>query len=344
MKRKSMYLASILLCAGLLLQALFIGGCGETTTPERVDPAETTVAQGGAEPVSGGTTQGETVPASQTFAIGETVRMGDIHFTVNYAIWGTGNDFHSPEAGARWLTLDCTFYNTGDKPLSMSSLLMFKLYDEDSYARDMEIFAPTKGSLDGEVGPKRKSRGQIVFTVDADQSHWEFIFEPNLLGFGQAMFEIPEDMVGVIPEESKEAANILDPDALFAIGDTVKMGDIQLTVNSARWDKGNSFSKPEKGQKWLVLNCTIENTGEESLQVSSLLMFKLYDMLAYARDYEIFADTKGSLDGEVSPGRKIRGEVAFNVDADQDTWEFIFEPNVFGYGQAIFLIESGSVQ
>ena len=122
------------------------------------------------------------------------------------------------------------------------------------------------------------------------------------------------------------------------------MGDLVFTVNSARWDKGDDWSEPEEGERWLLLDCTIENQGSESTTISSLLMFKLYDEENYSRDMEIFADTKGSLDGELGFGRKMRGEVAFNVEEGQSYWEFIFEPEVFGFGQAIFTINENEVQ
>lgn len=136
------------------------------------------------------------------------------------------------------------------------------------------------------------------------------------------------------PTKEKPAAET------FAIGDTVKMGDLSITVNGARFDAGGEYSKPEAGQKWLVIDCTIENTGAESASLSSLMMFKLFDEESFAKDMDFMATTSGSLDGEVGAGRKIRGEIAYNVGVDQSAWEFIFEPNVFGKGQAIFNIEN----
>ena len=69
---------------------------------------------------------------------------------------------------------------------------MFSLYDEDHYSRDVEIFADTKGSLDGELGARRTMRGEIAFNVEEGQTKWEFIFQPNVLGFGQAIYIITE--------------------------------------------------------------------------------------------------------------------------------------------------------
>ncbi len=337
-KRKNLELIALMLCLMLVLGIL--GGCVDTVVPEKVDKSDT---HGTGTPVTSSNVDTEAFKeVAKIFNIGDTVRMGNLEYTINFAYWGEGSLFVEPDEGEKWLIIDCTIKNTGDKPAGLSSLLMFKLYDEESYARDMSIFATTKGSLDGEVGVNRKLRGQIAYSVDEDQSQWELIFEPNMFGFGQAVYLIKVDEVGIIPEHGEEIAN-MNTDGSFTIGETVKMGNIEFTVNSARWDKGGDFSKPEEGTKWLVADCTIENIDTEPLGVSSLLMFRLYDELAYAKDLSIFATTKGSLDGEVGAGRKIRGEIAFSVGADQKIWELIFEPNLLGFGQAIFLIKAEDV-
>ena len=125
----------------------------------------------------------------------------------------------------------------------------------------------------------------------------------------------------------------------FNIGDTVDMGNFRITVNGIGWDAGDEFFKPEIGEDWILIDATIENIDNEVQIVSSLLMFSLIDNEHFSRDMEIFANTAGSLDGELSIGRKMRGEVAFVVKESQTEWEFIFNPNIVGFGQAIYTIK-----
>jgi len=47
---------------------------------------------------------------------------------------------------------------------------MFTLYDEDNYSKDMEFFANTKGSLDGELGAGRKMAGEVAFNVEEENA------------------------------------------------------------------------------------------------------------------------------------------------------------------------------
>lgn len=115
------------------------------------------------------------------------------------------------------------------------------------------------------------------------------------------------------------------------------MGNLEFTLNSIRWEQGNDFMEPEAGEKWLVVNATLNNIASESANVSSLLMFELIDDEHYSQDWNIFADTKGSLDGELGSGRSMRGEIAYTVSENASSFEFIFAPNFLGFGQAIYV-------
>jgi len=55
----------------------------------------------------------------------------------------------------------------------------------------------------------------------------------------------------------------------------------------------------------------------------------IVDNAGYSYDIALYTDTKGSLDGEVSPGRKLRGEVAFEISSDVESIEFVYDP-IFG--------------
>lgn len=124
----------------------------------------------------------------------------------------------------------------------------------------------------------------------------------------------------------------------FLVGEPIKMGGLIFTVNSVRDSKGGEFLGPEEGYIYKIVDVTLDNVGEESASISSLLMFSLNDTEGYKYDVTIATDTKGSVDGELQPGRKLRGELAFEVPEDVVGLELLFEPNVFGFGQAIVKI------
>ena len=97
--------------------------------------------------------------------------------------------------------------------------------------------------------------------------------------------------------------------------------------------------RPDNGNIYFIVDCTIENSSNEAVHLSSLLMFSLVDAEGYNYNITIGPETKGSLDGELAPGRKMRGELAFEVPAQANSLELIFEPNVFGSGQAIYKVK-----
>ena len=149
-------------------------GCGTTVQPVRVEsPGQTQMP-----------------PAQETFGVSETVRMDALQITLNSARFDGGDDFFKPDVGTRWLVLDCTIENVGQEPASISSLLMFTLYDAENYSKELAFGPNLKGSLDGELGAGRRMAGEIAFVVGEAEQSWEFIFAPNLFGFGQAIYEV----------------------------------------------------------------------------------------------------------------------------------------------------------
>lgn len=121
----------------------------------------------------------------------------------------------------------------------------------------------------------------------------------------------------------------------YKIGDSVKAGNLIFTVNSTRTDEGSDFIKPKDGHIYHIVDVTVENAGDKSETVSSLMMFKLLDSDGYNYSVTFGPETKGSVDGEISPGRKIRGELVFEIPEEATGLELQIDPTVFGSGQII---------
>lgn len=126
---------------------------------------------------------------------------------------------------------------------------------------------------------------------------------------------------------------------VFNIGDTIKSGDIYFTINSAREVPGSEFMSPDEGNIWYAVDITIENKGQESFNSSSLLMFSLIDSEAYNHNITIGPNLNGSVDGEIAPGRKLRGEVAFEIPKESKGLELEIDPSVWGTGLIIVKLD-----
>jgi len=126
---------------------------------------------------------------------------------------------------------------------------------------------------------------------------------------------------------------------VFDIGDVIEAKDMHYTVNSVREAPGGDFIKPKEGNIWYVVDVTIENKGQETFHSSSLMMFKLFDSEGYSYSITLGPDTTGSLDGEVPPGRKLRGEIAFEIPQDSEGLELQIDPSLFGSGVIIVKLD-----
>ncbi|MBW7473783.1 DUF4352 domain-containing protein [Paenibacillus oenotherae] len=127
-----------------------------------------------------------------------------------------------------------------------------------------------------------------------------------------------------------------NPPATFKIGDSVIFDDLIITVNSLSGHTGGDYEKPEEGKVFIVVDATIENTAEDTANVSTLLMMKLADAEGYYYNPTIATFVEGQLDGQIPSGRKKRGQVAFQVPKDAAGFEFIFETPLSSSGQAIW--------
>jgi hypothetical protein len=107
--------------------------------------------------------------------------------------------------------------------------------------------------------------------------------------------------------------------------------------------------KPSSGKHYLIVDVTVENIGSSPETISSLLQMKLQDSRGYAYTPDImtvtfldmpFGGEMGGGGGELSPGQKMRGEVAFQVSDSATGLQFIFDYEFFGLGQAIVDLET----
>lgn len=125
----------------------------------------------------------------------------------------------------------------------------------------------------------------------------------------------------------------------FVIGDVVKAGDYIFTVNSVREDKGTQFLKPKEGSIYYLVDATVENKTAKSVSVSSLLMFKLFDSDGYNYTVTFGPEVKGQLDGEIAAGRKMRGELVFEIPKESKGLELEIDPSLWGSGKVIVKLD-----
>jgi hypothetical protein len=121
------------------------------------------------------------------------------------------------------------------------------------------------------------------------------------------------------------------------VGEKVRTSRLEITLNSARFGSGQKYFEPENGN-YLILNFTFTNISNESVSVNSLTSFELQGSDLYMYSTSVWADLKGPVDGDIGPGKSLRGEVAFDVPNLQK-FEVRFREEMFGDFLVTFNIE-----
>jgi|GEM_PF-671978 len=143
----------------------------------------------------------------------------------------------------------------------------------------------------------------------------------------------------------------------FQVGESASDGRLKITVNGVSLKDKITYSqtteimgeeytssfdfKPKENYQFLILDITIENLqANKTSSISSLLFFKVSDADGYSYDYSFgtaYLD-KNWEDGDILPGMKRRGSVAFEVPKNPVGLKFAFQFDFAGQ-TAVFEIQ-----
>lgn len=158
------------------------------------------------------------------------------------------------------------------------------------------------------------------------------VSESLVVGKSKPVIEVTQpDPQSVKPKE--KSANGLENQ--FGIGETFTMGDLQVTVNGIEYAEGNQISKPDKGETFVVVDVSYENTGSESLNAPSLSI-RLKDSTGqlHAIDFAAIMAAGGEMPtGEIAPGELIRGQYAFAVKEDAKGLTLAIDASIWDWGK-----------
>lgn len=125
----------------------------------------------------------------------------------------------------------------------------------------------------------------------------------------------------------------------FVVGETFKIGDLQYKFNAIRTSNGNEncVRAPKFGKTFLLINLTIENQGSAAVEVRSMIGFKLYDSDGRTQAFSMSATqaVTCAMDGTLSAGGKMTGELGYEVLKGAQTFKLAIYPNPFSSKKAI---------
>jgi uncharacterized protein YqkB len=110
-------------------------------------------------------------------------------------------------------------------------------------------------------------------------------------------------------------------DQVYKVGDTIQVGDLQLTITKASFTNPAEYSPSKKG-KVLTLEIATENKGESAFIDSS--DFNIYDKEGNQLD-DYFGYDEMAISGDLNKGKKMAGKLYYDVP-QSDSYELIYEP------------------
>jgi len=325
-----------------------LAGCAGEEAPEPVtDTTEaSTDTDSGSSPedtaTDGATEESTDTAAAEDVAaaIGELVEGDDMSLVVEDFERGVDlGEFNQPDSGNEFVVASIALKNTSDSYTEVSNLLQMRLRDDEDYQYDQTIATGDAQSFNGgQFAPGEVSRGDIPFEVPTEASGLELVFDFNISLFGgldRATIDLTSEADQVHQLEQNLQAEIYSP------GDTVEYGDVQAAVNEFRTESSlGSFSEPEQGNEYAIVNISITNNTGEEQRFSTILQMMLKDGEGYTYQEDLMATSQ--LDRAFDEGTPLadgetrRGELAYQVEEGLSPLYWAFEFSVFASGNKTF--------
>ena len=152
------------------------------------------------------------------------------------------------------------------------------------------------------------------------------------------------------PSESQSCTPEPPKIQTFKPGDTATDNELKVTVNSVNFvskidQKDNEFliAEAPSGKQYAIIDLTIENILSDKTQsVSTMMETTIVDQDGYNYDLDFEGFTaldKSFKDGEILPGMKKRGELAYLVPSDATDLKFLYQFDLFTGTTAVFDIK-----
>jgi len=127
---------------------------------------------------------------TQTFKVGEKIKLGDYYLTVNgFEDYIEENPFGQPKEGNKLFAVDVTVENNGTEPKSYNEL-DFEIQDSTSYIYTSSIASKEPTLHSGDLQSSRNVRGWITFEIPKNTLGLELIYQPDWWDAGQIIVKL----------------------------------------------------------------------------------------------------------------------------------------------------------
>lgn len=136
------------------------------------------------------------------------------------------------------------------------------------------------------------------------------------------------------PQQQAKAEEVKES---YKVGESIKLGDVILTVNEVQESQGGQYTKPSEGNTWIELNLTVQNTGKNQEYITTLGQMFILD--TENNQYQVAVTSKAmenpgstGLDGALLAGAKKTGWVGFEVPQTATGLKLQYNTSMIGTG------------
>ncbi len=249
-------------------------------------------------------------PGFEIFEVGDLIEIDDHTIRLN-----------SVNYQGSILEANFTITNNGISDLNVSSLLSFSAKKDDGTVLEQEIFGCGTSGLDGSVLPGDKLRGDICWNGASPSDGIKIYYEADLFGQGAVVWNAAEGTADDIVNEPASPP----PLQLFKVGDLIEVQNQTIRANSIEYQG-----------TLLVVDITIENTGDSDVNVSSLVSFTAKKGDGTKLEQEYFDCGVSSLDGKILAGDRLRGTICWSGASPDDGIKIYYEADFLGEGAIVW--------
>ncbi len=136
-------------------------------------------------------------------------------------------------------------------------------------------------------------------------------------------------------EATTETTTESSGEEVFEVGDIIETKNLKISyLSCGEYISDNQFIQPEAGNKFVFFELEFENISDSDESISSMVGFSCYaDNNSCDQKFLIENDLSASL----SPGRKTKGKVCFEVPENAQVIEVEYEENIFKSDRIVFL-------
>lgn len=135
-------------------------------------------------------------------------------------------------------------------------------------------------------------------------------------------------------EDSKNKES--EPDNEFNVGDVVEASDLKISfTNVEEYTPENEFMQSKEGNVYYKMDFEFENISDSDQYISS------FDFKCYADGYDMEQSYMDELDldATLSPGKKTKGSVFFEVPIDSSEIILEYETNFWTEEKIVFVVK-----